>query len=518
MRKISLIIIFALFSIYSFSIVKNYKEIKYPPLKVPEKVTPEKIELNNGLTVLILEDHELPVVSGEIMFHAGSVCDPDGKEGLSELFSNVLRTGGNSLMNGDEMDEFLEGTASSIEASSDDTSISVSFDCLKENFPKVFDLFVATLTSPEFEQQKIEIAKAQMKAMIVRRNDDPKAIARRVFSRRIYGLTSPFSKQAELATVSAITREDLIAYREKYFCGKNAVMYIYGDFNAKEVKKLLKDKLAKSLKTGEKAQLPSKIKPEKSGIYFVQREGVTQSNIVFGNLVKMKKDNPDYPAAVIFSRILGGGFSSRFMKTIRRDMGLSYSPHAYIYAPYNYYGFFMGAINTRLNATGKVIETALSIIKDIQENGVTEEELKQVKDEFLNSYVFQFDSKEKQIAKVAYYTFYGYPVDFNERFFNAVKKVTNEDIKRVANKYIDLNNLTIAVVGDSSKFDMPLTKFGKVYPVDVTIPGLKEMQMKRMQMMKMMKEKMKKKGEKVKKHKVLKKKKMEKIKQKTSSK
>ena len=514
MRRFSILVLSILFSIYSFSIVKNYKDIKYPPLKSPKKVKPEVIKLKNGLTVLMLEDHELPVVSGEILFHGGSVCDPKGKEGLSDIFSEVLRTGGNSLMSGDEMDEYLEGTASTIEASSGETYISVSFDCLKENFPKVFDLFVATVKSPKFEPQKIEVAKAQIKAMIVRRNDDPKAIARRVFKRRVYGLKSPFSKQPELASVSSIKRDDLISYGKKYLCGKNAVMYIYGDFNAKEIKKLLKEKM-NALPKGKKAKLPMEIQPEKDGVYFVQREGITQSSIVFGNLVKMKKDNPDYPAAVIFSRILGGGFSSRFMKVIRRDMGLSYSPHAYINAPFDHYGYFLAGINTRLNATGKVIETAISIIKDIQKNGVKEDELKQIKEEFLNSYVFQFDSKEKQIRKAAYYTFFGYPIDFNERFFRAIKKVSGEDIKRIANKYIDLNHLTIVVVGDASKFDKPLTAFGKVYPVDITIPGLKEMQMRRMQMMKM---RMMKKANKMKKQKIEKKKIMKKIKEKAKAK
>ena len=484
-----------IFCLFSFAVVKNYKDIKFPPLKAPKKVKPEIIKLENGLTVLLLKDSELPVVSGKIMFHAGSVFDPKGKEGLTDIFSDVIRSGGNALMSGDEMDEYLEGTASSIETSSDDTSVSVSFDCLKENFDKVFDLFSATITNPSFEQIKIEIAKARMKSSIVRRNDNPRAIARRVFSRRIYGLNSPYSKLPELATVAAITRDDLINYHRKYFSGKNAVMYIFGDFNEKEIKKLLKGKFGK-LQAGEKIAIPQEIKPEKPGVYFVQREGITQSNIVFGNLVKMKKSNPDYPAAVIFSRILGGGFSSRFMKTIRRDMGLSYSPHAYIYAPYEYYGFFLGAINTRLDATAKVIEIAKNIIADIQKNGVGEDELNQVKDEYLNSYVFQFDSKEKQVAKQAIYTFYGYPVDFNERFFNAIKKVSAKDVQNVAKKYIDLDNLIITVVGDATKFDKPLSTFGKVYPVDITIPGLKEMQMQKMKMMQMRmkkaKEKMKK--------------------------
>ena len=502
MRRLVNIIFALIFVVNSIAAVKSYKEIKYPPLKSPEKIKPKIFTLKNGLKVLFLEDHSLPVVSGEIMFHAGSVCDPKGKEGLTDLFSSAIRDGGNSIMSSDEMDEYLESTASSIEGYNGATSVSVSFDCLTENFDKVFELFGATVNSPSFEPAKIEIIKAQMKSLIVRRNDDPKMIARRVFKRRIYGLKSKLSAMPELKTVDSITIEDLKNYKKRYITAKNGLIYVYGDITEKKLKTML-DKVFGSMEPGKKMEPELNIAPEKSGVYFVQREGIAQSNIVFGNLVKMRKDNPDYAAAVIFSRILGGGFQSRFMKVIRRDMGLSYSPHAYIAVPYDYDGYFLAAINTKLQSTALVIETAKNLIKDIQENGVTKDELQIVKDSFLNSYVFQFDSKEKQLSKAATYLFYGYPIDFNERFFKAVKKVSAKDVQRVAKKYVDLDNLVITVVGDASKFDKPLSTFGKVYPVDITIPGLKEMQMQKMKMMQMrmkkMKEKMKKKAEKEKK-------------------
>lgn len=475
--------IFIVFSLASFSIVKNYREIKYPPLKSPHRVKPVILKLKNGLTVLLLEDHELPVISGEIMFHGGSVCDPEGKEGLSEIFSEVLRSGGNSIMSGDEMDNFLEETASSIECSSDETSVTVEFKCLKENFQKVFDLFFETIHSPRFDSKKIQVAKSRMSAIIVRRNDDPRSIARRVFLRRVYGLKSPFSKQAELNTISSISRNDLLLFWKKHLVASNAVMYIYGDFNIENMKKLVKERFGK-LTRGKRVNLNLNISPEKPGIYFVERKGVTQSNIVFGNPVNLEKRDSDYPAAVLFSKIVGGGFSSRFMRTIRRDMGLSYSPYAFISVPFEHSGYFMAVINTRLNATGRVIDVAKKIIADIQKSGVTDDELNQVKEEFLNSYVFQFDSKEKQVAKAAIYLFYGYPMDFNERFFNAVKRVKKSDIQRIAKKYIHLDKLVFSVVGDSSKFDRPLNVFGPVHPVDVSIPGLKEMQKRRAMIMK----------------------------------
>ncbi len=468
MKKILVFAMLVLTGVLGFSQVKNYKDIKYPEAHPPKKVTPYKFKLKNGLTVLLLEDHELPIVSGRILFHAGSVYDVKGKEGLATLTADVLRTGGNSLKSGDEMDDFLESIAASIESYAGDTSAAVSFSCLNDNLKDVLPLFKATLTSPKFDEEKIKTAKAQMKASVMRRNDDPQGIAYREFSRLVYGKESPLSAMIELASIDAITKEDMAKYHKEFYNPTNAVMAIWGDFNKKEMKKTIKA-LFKSWEKGKKHKADLKIKSAKPGVYYVQREDITQSNIRFGHL-GVKKINPDYPAIVLFSRIFGGGFDSRMMKTIRRDKGLSYSPHGGIYGDYLYPGVFQVAINTKLQSTGEVIEIMKGILKDIQEKGVTKEELKQSRDGFLNSYAFQFDSLDKQIGRALTYEFYNYPQDFNDKFFNALQKVTVDDIQRVAKKYVHLDKAILFLVCDKSKLDKPLDTYGKVTEIDVTIP------------------------------------------------
>jgi len=201
----------------------------------------------------------------------------------------------------------------------------------------------------------------------------------------------------------------------------------------------------------------------------VHRDGVTQSNVIIGHLGQLR-NNPDLPAIAIFSRLLGGGFESRLMKTVRRDMGLSYSPHGGIGSNWDYPGTFSIRINTKLGSTAKVIEVAKSIVQDIQKNGVTDAELNLSRDAYINSFVFQFDSLDKIIRRALAYKFYGYPANFTETLFDGLKKVTRDDIKRVANKYVHLDKAIIMVVGDEKKFDKPLSEFGPVTAVDVTIP------------------------------------------------
>ena len=468
MKRISIFLVALLLTAVSFAQVKDYRNIKYPAPEAPQIVKPFQFKLKNGLTVLFMEDHELPIVSGRILFHTGSVADPAGKAGLAALVGDTMRTAGNSRIDGDRMDDFLESIAASVESFAGDTSAGVSFRCLKENTDKTLDLFQATIKTPVFAEKQVDVSKEQVKTGIMRRNDDPKGIAAREFNRRVYGLGSPLSAMEELATINAITIQDLKDFHKMWYVPDNAVLAVWGDFNRKEMEKKITE-LFRDWKPAP-VKLPSlNIHSEKPGVYFVHRDAVTQSNIVFGHLGQMR-NNPDLPAMAIFSRLLGGGFESRLMKTIRRDMGLSYSPHGGIGTGWNHPGIFSIRINTKLESTAKVIEVAKSIVADIQKNGVTEEELNQSRDAYINSFVFQFDSLDKIIGRALTYKFYGYPENFTETLFSGLKKVSRDDIKRVANKYVHMENAVIMVVGDESKFDKPLSEFGTVTPVDVTIP------------------------------------------------
>jgi zinc protease len=173
-------------------VLPSYKDLKYPPLpplKVPD---PTEITLSNGMKVLLLEDHELPLISGAVLVRTGNLFDPPSKKGLAGLTGEVLRSGGTKARSGDQLDQDLENVAASIESQIGETNGTLSFSCLKENADQVLAIFRDVLTSPEFRQDKVDLSKTQSRSGISRRNDDPDGIADREFADIVYGRNTPY--------------------------------------------------------------------------------------------------------------------------------------------------------------------------------------------------------------------------------------------------------------------------------------------------------------------------------------
>ena len=167
--------------------MEKVEELHYPPL--PDLIIPEpqRIVLDNGLVVLFMEDHELPLVGVTALIRTGSRLESEEKIGLASLTGTVLRTGGTNNRSGDELDEYLEGKAAVIETAIGDTSGTASMSSLAEDFPDVLKVFAEVLRFPVIDPEKLMIAKNQMMAGISRQNDDPDGILSREFKKLIYG-------------------------------------------------------------------------------------------------------------------------------------------------------------------------------------------------------------------------------------------------------------------------------------------------------------------------------------------
>src|SRR5262249_13544502 len=151
-----------------------------------------RFTLANGIKVFLLEDHDLPLVSGSALVRTGNLFDPPEKRGLADLTGSVMRSGGTKTKSGDALDEELEGMAASVESSIGEASGTVSFNCLKENIDSVMGIFHDVLTVPDFHQDKVDLAKTQARSGISRRNDDAGGIASREFASTIYGRETPW--------------------------------------------------------------------------------------------------------------------------------------------------------------------------------------------------------------------------------------------------------------------------------------------------------------------------------------
>jgi len=191
--------------------IEPWMKIPVPPLAPFNPVQPKRIELKNGLVILLEEDHELPFINGSISVRGGSRDVPAAKTGLIDLYGDTWRTSGTTTTDGDKLDDLLEAKAAKVETGGDIDSTSVSWSSLTKDEDQVFRIAVDLLKNPAFSDEKLKLAKQQAVAGIVRRNDDASGIAQREAARLVYGPDSPYGRQAEIATVMGVTVDDLKA-------------------------------------------------------------------------------------------------------------------------------------------------------------------------------------------------------------------------------------------------------------------------------------------------------------------
>jgi zinc protease len=450
--------------------VSDWKEIHFPPLHAFTPQQPRRVELPNGMVIFLQEDHELPLIRGTARIRGGSREEPAGKVGLVQIYGEVWRTGGTRDKTGDELDDYLEMRAAKVETGGGVDSTSLGWDCLKDNFDDVFKVVVDLLQQPEFRADKIPLAQEQLKTAISRRNDEPGSIASREAAMLGYGAGSPYARQPEYATVAAVTREDLVNWHSNYVHPNNIILGVVGDFDGQAMEQKLRAAFASWGKGPEPKPLDLKFDGPKPGIYFVEKDDVNQSNIRMVAL-GTRRDNPEFYAIEVLNQIFGGSFSSRLVRDIRTAKGLAYTVSGGIGTAFDHPGLFQIAMGTKSSTTAASIQALDEELDGLTSSPPTAEELKKAKDSILNSFVFEFDSKAKVLAERMSYEFYGYPPDFLARYRAGVEKVTLDDVKRVAEKYAHKEKMAVLVVGKASDFDKPLSTFGSVTSLDITIPS-----------------------------------------------
>ena len=438
------------------------RNMTFPPLKfqLPKS---ERVQLKNGMIVYLLQDHELPIVNLTTYLNAGSIYEPDAKVGLAGLTGATLRSGGTLKTPPEQLDRELEFMASSIESTVNADNANVSFSTLNKNLERTLTLFAEVVREPAFDPARFELAKSHAIEGIRRQNDDPKGIAGRELSRAIYA-GHPLGRIPTVATVNAITRDDLIAFHKRYFYPANMIVAVSGDFD--------RDQLLKSLERlfgdwpNQGAPFPVVQKPDEEmapAVLHVQKE-VNQSVIRMGHL-GIDKNNPDLYAIKVMDYILGGGFTSRLTQEIRSNQGLAYNVDAYFEPGRRFKGPFIAETETKVESTARTITLLQSIVAGMTEAEVSEAELKLAKDSIVNSFIFAFERSSVVVTQQARLEFYGYPAGYLENYRDNIARITRADVLRVARKYLRPEAMKLVVVGDQKKFDQPLSAFGKVQEI-----------------------------------------------------
>jgi zinc protease len=477
-RNIALITFFILFLVLLTlsASAQDVDKLKFPKLSKLEVPEIDRVTLDNGIRLYLLEDKSLPLFHVSVRVNCGSYLEPEDKIGLADICGTVMRTGGTAKWTGDEIDELLEGVGASVETYIGTLSGGARVNVLSEYTDLGLEVLSEVLRRPVFEEDKIELAKVQERSSIARRNDDPQQITFREYRKIIYGANSPYARHSEYATINSITRDDLVAFHKAYFHPQNVQIAVWGDFDKAALLSKIGEFFDDWERTGKPVPEPPKVDYEyQSKVYYIEKTDVNQSNIVMGHIGGLLTDD-DYADRIVMNNILGGSFGSRLFNSVRSREGLAYAVFGVYSANIAYPGVFYNFASTKSETTGKTIQEIIKEIKRMQTDPPNEDEMRMGKDGYLNSFVFKFDTKQEVVTRLMNYDFYGLPEDFLFKEKENVEKVTPDDVIAAAKKNLHPEALHILVVGKGEDFGTPLEQLGlgPVETIDITIPPAEE--------------------------------------------
>ncbi len=445
------------------------REIDIPKIEI-EPVNPQVAELANGIRLLVLRNDRLPLVDIVVMVRTGELYEPPGRAGLADMTGRLLRTGGTGKWKSVEVDEKIDAMAAQFRTWIGTESGGVYMNLLSAKLDEGVAILAETLRDPAFEPEKMEITRGQMREEIRRRNDDPERIARRVELGILYGKDHPAARYATFESLDAIRRDDIVHFHHAFFKPNNLWIGMSGNVTAKQARAVV-EKYFADWKPEQIVFPPLPARPESAErgmeVYLVRKE-TEQSTLLAGHL-SIRMDDPDRAKLQVGNFILGGSFStSRLYKRIRHREGLAYYTGSWFRPAHAYDGVFMAVAQTAAKNTGKTLGIMLEEIRRIHDEPVTEEELEIARNSLVNREVFQYEDPEAMVRRMIRLDYYGLPADYYQRTLRQYQTATVEEVHDAMERKIDPDGLKILVVGDDSKFDIPLEDLGhEVQIIDV---------------------------------------------------
>jgi zinc protease len=411
-------------------------------------MTPHRAVLNNGMVLLTSEQRTLPMVSIEILIHAGARYDAPKQDGLANLTAELI-TEGTKRRSALQISESLDFLGASLSARSGEDLASVSLTVLKKDLAAGLELLAEVLTGAVFPQEEIERQKQAVLGLIRAKQEQPGEIAELHFAAAVFPQTRygrPVEGTEE--SVEAIPQASLREFYQRYYRPNRSIMAVVGDISHQEMIEAL-NQAFRSWNKGEPPPKPLAVPGEAEiGTIRVNKD-LTQANIVLGQRGVGRK-NPDYYALQVMNYILGGGgFSSRAMDSIRNQRGLAYSVYSYFSADKGR-GTFQFVMQTKNETALQAIDIAKEEIRRIRQGPVSEAELNDAKDYLTGSFPLRFDTMRKVANFLAQVEYFELGLDYTERYPDLIRKVTIDDVTRVAQKYLEPEKMITVIVGNET--------------------------------------------------------------------
>jgi zinc protease len=422
------------------------------PLVLPK---PTVFTLDNGLTVYLVERHELPIVSVNLLTLAGAAANPPDRPGLAGITAALL-TEGTAKRSAEEIANEASLLGTDLGASSDADSARLSISLLSKHVGKGLELLADSAEHPVFPATDLERIRANRLTGLMQQQDSPIQLALRAGALNLFGAGNPYGYDAlgTATSLHAITREEVEAFHASHYGPKGSLLELTGDVTPADARKLAEEAFGKWNSTAAPAALPpAPAAPEKK-ILLVDKPGSPQTALlVFG--VGFPRNSPDYPAVTVMNTMLGGLFSSRINMNLREAHGYTYGAASF-FRFYRGTGPFISYALVRTDVTAPATEQMFKELNEIHTKPLTDAELRLAKDSIIRSLPGEFESASGVNGQLANLWLFALPQDYYTKLPAQIEAVTSADAQQAAEKYIHPENMLVIEVGDKSKIESGL--------------------------------------------------------------
>ncbi len=459
------------FMMILLSMVSNSQE-KIDRTKPPKPGPESKVKfpsyyektLPNGFKVIVIENHEQPIVYVSFVVKSGSTYDGE-LPGLASVTAELL-TKGTKTRSATQIAEEIDFVGGSLNATASWDAVNVNVLVLKKYLGVGFDILQDVVLNPTFPEEELERVRTQRLASIKQSKAEAGYLAGVRFSKELFA-GHPYANESggNEESIQKMKRDDLVKFYQTHFMPNNSFIIFAGDITHSEALPLVE----KYFGRWEKGKNPHKkfqaVKDiSQTRVVIVDKPGAVQSAIRIGHL-GIDRKNKDYVKVYTLNTLLGGYFNSRINMNLRETHGYTYGASSFFDARI-YPGPFIVSTDVRNEVTDSSVAEIIKELKRIIEEPVPEDELKMAKDYIVGSFPLQIETPAQVASRVMTIEIYGLPKDFYDRFREEVRKITAKDIQETAKKYLHPDKLLIVVSGNSKQIKPVLEKFGPVAVYD----------------------------------------------------
>ncbi len=415
------------------------------PISIP---TPRETTLPNGLTLVVVEDNRLPLISYRLAFRVGGAFDPPDLPGLTDLLAGLLPEGTQTKTSKEIADEIARmGASLSAGATSDYTIVAAS--ALSQFNEPVLALLAEVALEPSFPENEVALAKQNTKESLRQQRAQPSFLASEMVSRVMFG-DHPYSVVAPTPeSIDRSSRDEFVKFHRARLVPNNAVLIVVGDVRYDDILRQT-ESLFSTWNRGEELVTNFPAPPVRTSLkaYVVDRPGSAQSNIVIANS-GLTRTSPDYFPMMLMHTVLGATASSRLFMNLREDKGYTYGAYSNLDARRTA-GTFRATAEVRTPVTGDSLKEFFYELKRIGSEPVSQKEIADAKSYLTGVFPIRLETQEGLTDQLVQIKMLNLPDDFLQTYRERLQAVTIEDIQRVAQKYIKPDEAALIVVGDGA--------------------------------------------------------------------